>query len=62
MDERERTAVERERRAATEYLESVVQTLRRDGMPRLPGARRLGGSRFGVGWLGSGRVTRPLKA
>ena len=37
MDERERTAAERDRREATEYLESVVQTLRRDGMPRLPG-------------------------
>ena len=62
MDERERKSAERERLEATEYLKSVVQVLRRDGMPRLPGARRLGGNRFGAGWIGGpGRVARPAK-
>jgi hypothetical protein len=63
MDEHERKSAERERREASKYLESVVQALRRDGMPRMPGARRLGGSRFGHGWIGGpGRVVRPAKA
>lgn len=64
MDDRERASLERDRRDATEYLHTVVHSLRRHGMPRLPGARRLGGSRFGAGWgaAGPGQVARPTKA
>jgi len=47
MDGRGRLAgFEQGRRGAAEYLVTVVPVLRRHGLPRHPGARRLGGVRF----------------
>jgi hypothetical protein len=63
MDERKRRSAELERREGTEYLKLVLQALQRDGMPRLPGARRLGGNRFSSGWGGRrGAIARQAKA
>jgi hypothetical protein len=58
MDDRERASSSQQRGEAVEYLRTVVQGLRRRGMPWLPGARRLGSSRFGAGW-GAGPTQAP---
>jgi hypothetical protein len=62
MDGRGRVLPEKERRGATERLAMTVPVVRRHGLPRQPGARRLGGSRFGSDFVAPARGLSPRAA